>query len=258
MPHTLLHIYGPIALHSYGFMIAIGLLAFIYLIRRDPRFRSLNLESHLIPAIMIGIVAGILGGRALFFATHPELFRQFTDLFSFWEGGFSILGSVIAIACTIPAYLWYYQIPMVRALDIIATYAPLLQSISRIGCFFAGCCFGVPTTKPWAIVYTDTGSIAPLYVCLHPTQLYSAALLLLIFSFMYFIGRTWLKKPGQQACTYFFAMALERFMVDFWRGDRLVNEVGLSLNQQVALGMMAIGIIGFGISSLIRTNYERI
>ena len=97
-------------------------------------------------------------------------------------------------------------------MDLVATYAPLLQAISRIGCFFAGCCYGQPTLHSWAISSVEC-------VSTHPTQLYSAASLALLFLVMYAIRRIQLA-PGQQFCIYLFFMSLERFVVDFWRADQ--------------------------------------
>ena len=250
--HTLLHIYGPIAIHSYGLMIALGLLIFIYLVRRDPRFKKLDLENYFSSLIMIGIVAAIIGGRLLYFYSYPQTYTGLASFFAFYEGGFSILGSVLGVLLTLPAYLLYAQIPILPLLDLVSIYGPLLQSVSRLGCFFAGCCYGMPTTKPWAITYTDTGSVAPLYVCLHPTQLYSSALLLLIFAFQYFVGRHYFKKTGQLICSYLMLISAERFFVDFWRGDRM-TDAPLSINQYVAFGIFSAALIGFLITSYRRS-----
>ncbi len=243
--HTLFHIYGPIAIHSYGLMIAIGLLCFLYLSQRDPRYNVLHLEYHLNTILLVGITAAIMGGRLLFFITHPELYTDFASFFAFYEGGFSILGTVIAVLIALPAYLSYAKIPIIPFLDFIAIYAPVLQSISRIGCFFAGCCYGLPTTKSWGIIYTQATSEAPLYTCLHPTQLYSSIALLFIFTFQYFIGRYYLKKQGQLLYSYIFLIASERFIVDFWRGDRVADTWNISLNQYVALFLIAVALAGF-------------
>lgn len=243
MWHTLLHLYGPIAIHGYGLMIALGLLVFLYLVQKDHRFHRLHLAPFFTSILVLGILAGLIGGRLLFFLTHPELYEKLIDIFIFFKGGFSILGCVLAILVTLPAYLYYLQIPIVPFLDLIALYAPLLQSISRIGCFFAGCCYGLPSIAPWAVIYTDVESVAPLYVCLHPAQLYSAIGLLLIFALLYFIVQYRCKKNGQLVCWYIFLIGFERFLLEFWRGDR-ASDAFFSLNQYVALGMMIVAAIG--------------
>jgi len=248
MWHTLFTIYGPISVHSYGAMIAIGLLIFLYLIKRNNRFHTLKLENTFMGILLMGIVAGLVGGRLLFLATSPEMFSGPVDIIAFWQGGFRILGAVIAIILVLPLYLSWLKVPIIPLLDLLAIYAPLLQSVSRIGCFLAGCCHGTPTSRPWGIIYTDVQSAAPLYVCLHPTQLYSAIGLLIIFAAMYFLFQHKFSKSGQLISTYLILVSLERFLVDFWRGDREARLL-FSLDQQIAVILCISGIIGLIISS---------
>lgn len=244
MWHTILPIYGPLAIQGYGLMIAIGLLIFMHLIQKDYRFNRLKLASHLTKILLTSILVGLTGGRILFFLIHPHLYENFFGFLAFFQGGFSILGCIIALLLVLPLYLRYLAIPIIPFLDLIALYAPLLQSISRIGCFLAGCCYGLPTTARWGITYTAPDSIAPLHVCLHPTQLYSSIGLMLIFCLLYFALQHRFKKDGQLVCFYIFFVGLERCVVDIWRGDRM-NNISLSVNQLIALGMMAGACIGF-------------
>ena len=244
--NTLFHIYGPFAVHSYGLAIAIGLIAFTFLVKKDPRFARLHLANKFTEILLVGIIVAMIGGRLLFLASNPDYFTTPLDLITFWQPGFSILGCIIALLLILPWYLMMIEVPIINFLDLIAIYAPLLQSISRTGCFFAGCCFGMPTTRPWGVIYTDTGSVAPLYVCLHPTQLYSAVILLFTFALMYFILQRILTKPGQLLTTYLMLISAGRFIVDFWRGDR--NELSMlpqffSLNQYIAAAIF-IGALG--------------
>ncbi len=251
MWHTLFNVYGPISIHSYGLMIAIGLLAFLYLIKRNPHFHALKLEDSFMGILLVGIIAGLVGGRLLFLATAPEFFTGLFDLIAFWQGGFRILGAVIAILITLPVYLSLVKVPIIPLLDLLAIYAPMLQSISRIGCFLAGCCHGIVTTRPWGIIYTDTQSSAPLYVCLHPTQLYSAIGLMIIFTGMYFFFQHRFAKPGQLISIYIALVSLERFVIDFWRGDREAGPM-FSLDQQIAAALFIAALIGLVMSSFYR------
>jgi phosphatidylglycerol:prolipoprotein diacylglycerol transferase len=252
MWHTLLHIYGPFAIHGYGLMIAIGLLIFIHLVQQDPRFERLAIAPYFNTILLFGIIIGLLGGRTLFFIVHPELYDNLFGFLSFFNGGFSILGCILALLFALPLYLRYLRIPVIPFLDLIALYSPLLQSISRIGCFLAGCCYGVPTTLPWGITYT-CDSIAPLYTCLHPTQLYSALILLLIFALLYFVIQHQWKQKGQLVCWYVLLVGLERFIVEFWRGDRISTDT-LTLNHYIAASMVISAIIGLAITQFYSTK----
>ena len=248
MPHTLLHICGPISIHSYGVMIASGLLLFNYLIRKDPRFSKLNLDSNFNEILLVGNLAALFGGRSLFLLSHPENIHSFFAIITFWEPGFSILGAIGACVAILPIYLKRIGVPIMPMLDLAAIYTPLLQSVSRVGCFFAGCCYGASTTLPWGIIYTDPESVAPLYSCIHPTQIYSALILLLIFTIMYFVLNKILTKSGQLLCAYLMLQSIERFTVDFYRGDQITSSMlphTFSLYQYVALGMFIGAFLGF-------------
>jgi len=187
MGNELLHIYGPIAIHTYGLFIALGILVFTWLISRDSRFMSMNLSGKFSEILMVGIIAGFFGGRLLYIIEEPNSFTSYLELFAFWEEGFSILGSILGILLIESWYLKKCDIPILPFSDLVSVYIPLLQTIARIGCFFTGCCCGITTTVPWAVIYTDPNTIAPLYSYLHPTQLYSAAVFFFIFILMYFI-----------------------------------------------------------------------
>jgi phosphatidylglycerol:prolipoprotein diacylglycerol transferase len=256
MLKTILHIYGPFSINSFGTLIAIGVLVFIALVLRDPRAKKIIAPSVFIDTVALSIVLAILGGRLLFFATEGNMLAHWQEFFLVWSGGFSILGTVLAVIIGLLFYLRYKAVPIVPYFDLVAVYAPLLQGISRIGCFLAGCCHGMQTQVAWAISYTDTESIAPLYVPLHPTQLYSAGLYFGIFLCMYFCARTMFEKPGQLFCMYLMLMSLERFSVDFFRGDRdffcdppFGLSPLLSINQWIALGIFGVGVMLFVYSS---------
>lgn len=249
MGNELIHIYGPFAIRSYGLMIALGLLVFVLLLKRHPKYKALHLGDKIIDISIVGILAGLIGGRILFALSEKDGISSVADFFAFWQGGFSILGCILGVLFTIPWYLRYLKVPMVPLLDLIALHAPLLQSISRLGCFFAGCCYGELTNAPWGVIYSDPQSTAPLGVCIHPTQLYSSLLLLGIFALMYFVLQYRCTIPGQLTALYLLLVSLERFIVDFYRADRTFTPAlavtSLSLNQWIALGIAGGAIILF-------------
>ena len=88
MPKELLHIYGPIAIQSYGTMIALGLLLFIILIRKDKRITHIISDDLLLNTISLGIVTGVVGGRTLFALTNWGSFESWYEIFEIWLGGF--------------------------------------------------------------------------------------------------------------------------------------------------------------------------
>lgn len=146
----LFSLYGPVGIQSFGLFIVIGILIFTFLFLQDPRRKNLISSEQYYNGLSAAIIVGFLGGRLLYVATSDEPI-SFGQIFAFWEGGYSLLGGIVALTIFIPWYLKAHNIPILPLLDLVSIYAPLLQSISRIGCFFAGCCFGVVTHAPWVI-----------------------------------------------------------------------------------------------------------
>ena len=253
MHRELIHIYGPFSINSYGVAIAIGIIVFMLLAVRNPRRKQLMSANQFSESILVGILAGIIGGRLLFILTSWHMFATFGEFFSIWDGGFAVLGTILAIILAVPLNLKKQLIPILPFLDLVGLYAPLLYAISRIGCFAAGCCYGLPTSLPWGYIYSDPDSIAPLHVALHPTQLYSSGISLLVFFFMIGIAQRIFKNPGQLFMIYLALTSSERFIVDFWRADReYLSQPAfalLSVYQWIALGIFFSSLIGFFIVS---------
>ncbi len=248
MPSELLHIYGPLSIHTYGLFIAIGLLIFTWLILRHPQSGNVVSKDQLIQVIVFGTFAGIAGGRILYLLKNWHELDKWYEIFAIWQGGLSILGCIVGILMVLPWYLKKHGIPVLPFLDLVGLYTPILQGISRIGCFFAGCCYGVSSSLPWAITYTDSDLIGtPLCMALHPTQLYSSAAHLLIFFVMYFWLQHVFKKPGQLFMSYLFFTGLQRFVIDFWRADQEFFETLhlFSAHQWISLSIMGAAAFGF-------------
>lgn len=231
----LLHIYGPLGIQYYGLFIALGIIISVIASRYNKRFTQLHLENTYLDIIMVSIIAGCIGGRLLEVISEPLLYPHWYDWFALWQGGFSILGSIIGIIIIVPFYLKKINVPIIPLFDLVSIYAPLCQSIARLGCFTAGCCYGVATHSIFAVIYTNPHSLAACGIPIHPTQLYSSAILFSVFLFMYFIAQHRCTKNGQLFTTYLTLAALERFCVDFWRADRIMIGGIFSFHQVVAL-----------------------
>lgn len=253
LSRTLLHIYGPFCIYSYGLMIAIGAILTFYLIKHNPKRASIISNELLLNVFSLSILSGVIGGRILHTIGSYDRLSSWFDVCALHEGGLSILGCVLAILLVIPWYLQRNKVQVLPFLDLLALYAPLLQAISRIGCYFAGCCFGTTTTLPWAIIYTTTDTLAPRFCALHPTQLYASMGLFAIFCLQYVTLQYRFKKPGQLTCIYLFLAASMRFVVDFWRADReylsSLYAQTFSMHQWIALGIMLGAVIAFRIFS---------
>jgi len=248
---------GPFYFNMYGFCIAIGLLVFLWAAGNDKLTKKYLKTGQLTNIVFFGLIMGIIGGRLLNIIQDPLEYQSFYDIIAIWTGGFSLQGTVIAIGLTLPFYLRYKKIKLMPVLDITGLYAPLLQSISRLGCFFAGCCYGCPTDLPWAIIYTHPDSRAILDIPCHPTQIYSAISLLALFIILLGLRR-YLHKPGQLISIYLIGSSLERFFNDFFRAEHyeeiLMFSARLSSNQIIALCLLTIGLVLLVIVSRAKTK----
>lgn len=125
---------------------------------------------------------------------------------------------------------------------------PML-AIARLGCFFAGCDFGMPTHVPWALAYPhmtpafatqlDAGLIAEgaaATLPVHPTQLYESALGVVLF----FVVRRWRSLP-----LVVVLYAVGRFAIDFVRGDQAYGALGLTTSQLLAIAAVAAAAAGY-------------
>ena len=253
----LIHIYGPVWIHSYGVMVALGFLIFLYLFYKDKKRCVIIQDDLFFNAVFIGLFAGIIGGRLITIVTDFEFFKDnLIEIFYPWVGGFGMIGSILGVLITVPFYLKKHSVPIFPLLDRAVIYAPLIQAIARWGCFLAGCCYGKPATPStiFSVVFTNEQGLAPLNIPLHATQLYSSFVSFLIFLFMFFLFQKVFFKRGQLLFIYLMLESLSRFSIDFFRGDRsfLKNEYlvkafdnWFSFTQLIALIVLIFAIIGF-------------
>ena len=252
MVSKLLHIIGPFYINSFGISILIGILVFTWLSLKHPFVRKTISHDQFIETLLVGIVSGVVGGRALYCLSTNESFESFSENFAIWDGGLSHLGSVIAVISSLFIYVKVKNISILKYFDFIAIHIPILHVFVRIGCFLTGCCYGKPCDLPWAIVYTTSDIDTPLNISIHPTQLYSALTLLFIFIFMYFIAQKIFKKDGQLFCLYLSLISFERFSIDFLRNDRFLTShwPNISVDQIVAAIVLLMSTVALLIISL--------
>ena len=246
MKAVLLHIYGPFAIQSYGFFIALGVLLCFYLLSKDLKLKSIIPHNKLLTCFQLGFVSAIFGGRFLYFITQQEQFHSLLDFFFIWRGGLSILGALVFTIFGLTFYLKKNKIKPLLFFDRVTIYAPLMEAFGRIGCFMSGCCYGRPTSHLWAITYNDVDSKAPLYIAIHPTQIYSSLLLFAVFFFLYFYLQKKHVKTGVIFSTYLCMISAIRFGVDFLRWDQEFSPYlkTLSISQILAILIFICGMTG--------------
>lgn len=251
MSKEILHIWGPFSIQSYGLCMAIGILVASWLFLRDKRRESIISYDQFNKVITFAIIIAIVGGRSLFLAEESNSITDFLGIFKIWEGGLSSLGAILSVLIFVPIYLNSLGVNFIQFFDLAAIYAPIIECIARIGCFTAGCCFGMETTVPWAVLhkeYTSVGDIIYKYV--HPTQIYSSIVAALIFILMRTVIQKYFTKQGQLIAVYLALTSLARFSIDFLRGDRTYFDntasfSSLSSSQLISLSICVLSIVAF-------------
>ncbi|MDD5207359.1 MAG: prolipoprotein diacylglyceryl transferase, partial [Desulfobacterales bacterium] len=155
---------GPLTIHTYGLLVALGFAAaFASTLRLSPAY---GLGFHQVMDMgFIGIVAGVAGSRLLFVLFNPShFFARPLEMFKIWEGGLVFSGGLVAVAGAMLFYSRRHGISFLRIGDLWTPGVALGQSLGRVGCFMAGCCYGKPLDAPWSVVFTDPVSLAPLHI----------------------------------------------------------------------------------------------
>ena len=234
---------GPITLHTYGLMVALGFLGGLSIAR--IQFARFGLPVMLLDRIVLYLMLfGLLGARTLFFLLQnmDAFFVDPLSFFRIWEGGLVFYGGVIAGLITLAVFAYRYRLNFLSLTDAFAAPLLLAHALGRIGCFSAGCCYGRPSSLPWAVTFTHPATLAPRFVALHPTQIYESVGNFVLFLIAFKLGQ---RKPARGVLTSFYAISYGtfRFVMEFLRGDdRGAFLLGASPSQIVALCLIAIGI----------------
>lgn len=251
--HPVLFEINGFAIHTYGFMGAIGFLFLAGIALYRTRAMGLKPERTA-DLIFWSAVSGLLGSRVVFIAQNPEVFDSWTQWLNLRTGGLVFYGAVLFAIPTASLLLKRFGFPFFATWDVFATGFPLAHGFARLGCFGAGCCYGAPCEQPWAVTFTDPSSAArPLGVPLHPTQLYEAGFLFALFVVLQVVWyrRQW---PGQVMLTYLVFYAIGRSVIETYRGDasrgfflpQVLGEM-LTYSQGISLVLAVFAIVVFGV-----------
>ncbi len=210
--------YGKFALYTYGFFIAIGVLAAVLFSRREARMLGVD-PNRITDLCFFLVIAAILGSRLFYVLLNYRYFMDAPlDVFKIWSGGLVFYGGFIAAFAVALALIRVYRLPLGKTADIAALALPLGHFFGRLGCFSAGCCYGKTCDLPWAVTFSHSESLAPLHLQLHPTQLYSAAANLFIFLVLLGIRKR-KRFHGQIFFLYLFLYGALRSVIEIFRGD---------------------------------------
>ena len=213
---------GPLTIHTYGFMMAVGVALGLWFIYRQAKKAGLD-ANRIMDAAFYTIIVSLLGAKLILFLSNISYYVSVPrELFSLARSGGVFQGGLLF--GTVYA-LWYFhrkKIPTWPTADLIAPALALGHGFGRIGCFSAGCCYGSACAAPWAVVFHNkyaadlTG--VHLDTAMHPVQLYEAVLNFINFGVLFLILKK-KKFDGQVFAFYILNYSVIRFFTEYFRGD---------------------------------------
>jgi phosphatidylglycerol---prolipoprotein diacylglyceryl transferase len=217
-----------------AFFTALGYVTGILVFLLEARRRRLATEGMRRIALA-GLCGGVLGAKLTEWglthwhtlAAHPGAMLDPR------LGGRTIIGGLLAGWLAVEIAKWRLGIRRSTG-DLFALALPAGEAIGRVGCYFNGCCYGIPSRVPWAVYQHGAWR--------HPAQLYAALIAAAIFGTLYTV-RDRLPREGDLFRLYLVLYGTGRFGLEFLR-ERNLAFGGLSLAQWVCLEITVIAVVG--------------
>jgi prolipoprotein diacylglyceryl transferase len=231
---------GPLSFRAYGLMIALGVMAAVWLSQK--RWQAAGGDPDDISRLaMWAVPAGLIGARLYHVITDWRFSDGWAAPFKIWEGGLGIPGG---IAAGVLVGIWYvrrqgWDLPTM--LDAVVPALPLAQAIGRLGNWFNQELFGGPTDLPWALEI-DPQHRPPEYIdqpTFHPTFLYEALWNLALVGVLIWLGRSGRLRKGALLAVYVFGYLVARLWLETVRIDEATEIAGLRVN----IWMSLVGIV---------------
>ena len=209
---------GPLTIHYYGLIIAIGLLlGMFYSCKRSKEF-GLK-EDDVLDGFLWVTPFAIVCARIYYVAFSWADYRDNPiSVLYIWNGGIAIYGGVLGAVLGMWILCRVKKLKFTAVLDLILTAFLIGQFIGRWGNFMNREAFGAPTESflRMGLFNTKTGS----WEYYHPTFLYESMWNVAGFLLLHFLSRR-RQYDGQVALGYAAWYGLGRAMIEGFRMDSL-------------------------------------
>lgn len=232
---------GPVTVHGYGFMIAVGVLLCILLGTYRAKQTGLK-EDAVLDIAIFGLIAGFLGAKILYVIVEFEDFLA-DPMSVLGSEGFVVYGGIIAGVLAAIIYCKVKKISFLECFDLLSPSISLAQGFGRIGCFLAGCCYGRETASFLGVVFPE-GCMAPAGVKLLPTQLFSSAGDFVITAILLLAYKR-RKHTGDVGALYMLLYGVGRFGIEILRSDNRGTVGALSTSQAISIVIIAGSVVLF-------------
>jgi len=244
---------GNIEIRWYGIFIALAIISIIIWLLWQVRKGTKLSYDTIFAAALVGIPSGIIIARVLHVVDniviaklHPELaLAGYVIDYTQYPGqivggdGLTAYGAVLGASLGIWIYCRIAKIRIGYLFDVLAPATILAQAIGRIGCTFNGCCYGLETTLPWGIEYTNPNSFGIGAGIVHPTQIYEIIYNLIVFGILVKL-RGKVKPNGSLYLIYLGLYSVWRIGIDFIREG---NPFLFGLHQAQVIGIIVLVIV---------------
>lgn len=249
---------GPLKLNAYGLMIALGVVAAVWLAGRRLEQRGIGKRDDISEMALWAVPAGVIGARLYHVVTDWSRFSDSPgDIVKIWEGGLGIWGG---IALGVIVGLWVFKrkgLPIALTLTCVTPALPLAQSIGRWGNWWNQELFGKPTDLPWALEVSSETAVKAGELpgtTFHPTFLYESIGCLLIAVVLVLIDRRVKLRPGLLFFVYTAMYTFMRFFIEGLRVDPTTEAGGLRLNQWTSIVVFSVSILILVVYSISKGN----
>tara|TARA_B100000700_G_C15000137_1_gene835840 strand:+ start:1028 stop:1765 length:738 start_codon:yes stop_codon:yes gene_type:complete len=216
----------------YGFMIALGVIAAVWLMGKRFMSKGIN-PDHASGLAMWVVPAGIIGARAYHVITDWRRFEgNWGEAVQIWRGGLGILGGVIFGLVAAFFYCRKHDLDLKEVIDVVAPALALAQCIGRWGNYFNQELFGRPTNLPWGL-QIDQRKRPIEYVAedtFHPAFLYESLWNALVVLTLIKLGKSGKLPSGLLMAAYFAFYSIGRLWIEALRIDEATNIAGLRVN----------------------------
>lgn len=237
---------GPLAIHAYGMMIALGVVAAVWLAGRRMEKAGVGTRDDMSSIAMWAVGAGVIGARLYYIVTDKsQPWKEPGRWLKVWEGGLGIPGGLLAGVLVGAWAIRRRGLSVPGVLTAAAPAIPLAQAIGRLGNWWNQELFGGPTTLPWGLEI-DEAHLPAGYASgtlFHPTFLYEALWNLALCGLLILIDRRMKLRPGRLLAVYIAGYFTGRFWIEGLRIDPANAGGGLRLNQWVSVVVVAAAVL---------------
>jgi phosphatidylglycerol:prolipoprotein diacylglycerol transferase len=235
--------------YLYGVFGVAGFAAGILLaVRRAKKFRLKPQESLFM--MLYAAIGVFIGAKILYFITVAHTFfdsigradslRSILACVLNAFSGFVFYGGLLGGIFGVFLYCRLYNENFDEYANALVPSIPLIHAVARVGCFFAGCCYGVPAGSAWyGVVMKPVAALGPLV----PVQLIESLFNSILCLFLIYITNRPQANRLAGLGAYLTAYPVARFFLEYLRYDQIRGFVlGLSTSQLISILLLPVGI----------------